>query len=464
MRRILLLSITVLIFVSLLTVTFLGHAVAIFRILGFDRPKEYLILLQNNMEIRPTGGFIGSYARIRVEKGSVSLEKIEDIYTPDGQLDGHVDPPWPIQAAFGQGWYKLRDSNWDPDFPTSAKTIQWFFEHGKEPKVDGLIGVNLTLLKDLLKLTGPIFLVDEPERITYENFYKKTQAAVEEDFFPGSNQKRNFLNTLGKAVFQEMKSLSFKEKFKLLTIFWELLKEKQVIIYTNDQYVQDWLVKRNFAGSLGEIKNTNKDYLAIFESNLGANKANCCVAREITLKTENLAGRVKHDLIINFENKNPSSIKQPPQSWGGAYVNFLRIGIPITAKVTKIMVGDLEYPIPSSDSNLVDSKESVNSLINLMKISDDSELVKFITGDDAAHQRVDLEKRADKGLQFIGFFVAVDALSNKSISIIYEDLSVSAICLQKQSGVESIPVVLNDHKFDLVTDLCLGQSFFTSPR
>ena len=63
---------------------------------------------------------MGSYAVVRSQESGVRSVEIKDIYVPDGQLVGHVDPPLPIQQAFGQGWWKLRDSNWDTDFTAAA--------------------------------------------------------------------------------------------------------------------------------------------------------------------------------------------------------------------------------------------------------------------------------------------------------------------------------------------------------
>src|SRR3989338_4365332 len=54
--------------------------------------KTYLVLFQNNLEIRPTGGFIGSYGLLTIEDGHVSDFRIFDVYQADGQLKGHVEP------------------------------------------------------------------------------------------------------------------------------------------------------------------------------------------------------------------------------------------------------------------------------------------------------------------------------------------------------------------------------------
>jgi len=45
-------------------------------ILGFEGTRNYLLLFQNNMELRPGGGFIGSYGMLGIENGKIDNFKI----------------------------------------------------------------------------------------------------------------------------------------------------------------------------------------------------------------------------------------------------------------------------------------------------------------------------------------------------------------------------------------------------
>lgn len=432
MKRVFLILFLVFISISIFLSALLPYIRLGAALLGFDHPKEYLVLFQNNMELRATGGFLGSYGRIRITRGIIELEKIEDIYTPDGQIEGHVDAPWPIQAAFGQGWFRLRDSNWDPDFPTSAKTIQWFFEQGKEEKADGFIAVNLSFLEAILKITGPLYVVDEPEHITADNFYKKTQSAVEQNFFPGSVQKKTFLSKLGTSLVLHLKELPLQKKIQIPFLLFDLAQKKEILLYANDNRTQSLIEAVKFDGGLRDIRNSGINYLALFESNLGANKANCCIKRQVSLNLSKKDQEILHELRLHYENTNPATLKQPPQYWGGAYVNFLRIAMPLHANLISIRVGDVEYPIPSK--NALEDKESV---VNLMKENIDEELRKFIVGD-SEHLKTDIHVYDEKGIQMIGFFVLVDALSAKDVRVEYsiadEFIQTKKLYIHRQSG------------------------------
>lgn len=446
---------------GLLTLILLAGGMSLFPYLragyqffGFDHPKEYIVLLQNNMELRPTGGFLGSFARVRVSRGKASLLKVEDIYVPDGQLEGHVDPPWPIQAAFGQGWYKLRDGNFDPDFPTATKTLDWFFTHGKEKSADGFVAVNLNFLQALLKVTGPIKLVDDTEAVTVDNFYQKTQAAVEIGFFPGSTKKRDFLGSLGRAAMERLVQSPWSDKLRLVRELWSLAQHKQIYVVTNDAAVTALARQLNFAGELTDIRNTKSDYFSFFESNLGSNKANCCIKRQVKLSMEQQGEEVKHQAVIEFTNTNPATLKDPPFFWGGAYVNYLRIVLPLQASVSAVKVGDtiLSVPLPA---------EAIASALKVASASGQSKQSSFLAAGEAATRYVSVERREEKGLQILGFFVLVDALESKAVSITYSipraDLASGKLVIQKQGGVEPVPYTISKDRttstLDLETDV-----------
>ena len=97
-------------------------------IAGDEKNKTYLILFQNNTELRPTGGFIGSYGLMTVKSGSMGSLSIHDVYEADGQLKAHVDPPMAFRDYMSQPNWFLRDSNFDPDFALSAQQAEWFLE------------------------------------------------------------------------------------------------------------------------------------------------------------------------------------------------------------------------------------------------------------------------------------------------------------------------------------------------
>lgn len=299
-----------------------------YKISEVSDTKNYIVLLQNNNELRPSGGFMGSYAKLKFIGWNLVDMRIMDIYTPDGQLPGHVEPPVPIQKAFQNGEWRLRDSNWDPDFTVAAPQIAWFFEQGEEEKINGIIALNFDFIRDWMDILGSIKTADYPETINAQNLYELAQKHAELDFFPGSSQKRDFLGSVGRVILKESQRTNVFQKLRFINLIYKNLQEKQIFLWFKDK-------KNPFNGSLGSPLG---DYFYLVESNLGANKANCCVTRKIVQEINNNDEKI----TIYFKNDSQFENPKPPVFWGGNYIGYHRIIIPSEAEVKNPEKYDIE--------------------------------------------------------------------------------------------------------------------------
>ncbi|MBU1085478.1 DUF4012 domain-containing protein, partial [Patescibacteria group bacterium] len=290
-----------------------------------DTKKTYLLLFQNSSEIRPTGGFIGSYGLLTFEKGKLLDFSVEDIYSADGQLKGFVEPPAPIKEFLGQSTWFFRDSNWDPDFTVSAQRAEWFLNKTINRNVDGVIAVNLPAVKELLKATGPINLPDYNEEITAENLFERAEYRSEIDFFPGSTQKKDFLGALSREIFEKLKQSSTSDILKFAQSFEAGLAQKQLLVYLHDQQSQKLLLEQNWAGSIFDPYLTPQDnrpltidYSYLVEANLGINKANYFLKRNIRQLLTIL--KTKEILVVTTITYDHQS---PADAWpGGIYRTY----------------------------------------------------------------------------------------------------------------------------------------------
>ena len=355
-------------------------------LLGQTRPVTYLVLLQNDYEMRANGGFFGSYAVVshtpslsppsQGEKCS-SLPckgeglgwgiRFQDIYVPDGQIKGHVDPPAPIQAAFKQGWFRLRDSDWEADFPTAATTIRWFFDKGNEINPDFLVTLNLSTIKQVLATVGEVEVPGFNFSINQDNLYSLLQNQTEIGFFPGSTQKHDILTATGKALFNKLLTLNPKQYLAIANILINQLKHGNLLVNSQDPSIQNTLLEQNWAGQISNVKckilNCINDTYLLVEANLGANKANCCVDRSsihtITRSTPSVAkgevGSIQHSVNITFTNNSLLENPSPPRFFGGNYISYLRFYIPKDATNIHVSASPTlsktltDYPKPFSE-------------------------------------------------------------------------------------------------------------------
>ncbi|KKU45930.1 MAG: hypothetical protein UX62_C0024G0005 [Microgenomates group bacterium GW2011_GWA2_46_7] len=300
---------------------------------GYEQPISYLILLQNDTEMRANGGFFGSYAVALINQAKLEL-RFEDIYSPDGQLSGYVEPPKPIQTAFLKGGYYLRDSDWDPDFTQSARTIRWFLSKGGEINPDVMITISLSTIKKILEITGPIPIPDYDLALSSGNVYQKLQAKVETDFFPGSTQKKDILTGVGQSLMAHLEQLPLKRKLAVARILLRELQNQNILLNTNNGSLQNKFEKKNWAGGLtrprcsgGELS-CNLDTFMTIEANMGANKANCCTARRTTHQIKEQGDSIVHQVELTYTNASEEENPKLPDFFGGNYIQYIRFYLP----------------------------------------------------------------------------------------------------------------------------------------
>ena len=296
----------------------------------------YLVLLQNNTELRATGGFPGSYARVTFKKGVLYSKEVEDLYQPDGQLKGHVEPPYPIQEAFMQGWYKLRDANWDPDYPTAATVMDWFFEKGGENKVDGIVAVNLGFLTKWLDIIGPIKVMPFDTIVDSKNLYTLAQSYSQTRISENATLKKEFIGSTGEALWEKTKSAGWVKLLKLAVLTIDQLEKKQILVWVKDQDIEKDVVNSQWDGGLTSGWNGNGGYLYVVDSNLGSNKADCCISRQVKLSIRKVGNHSDETIYMNWQNNGTL-----PIIWGGVYNDYVRVVLPKTGvSELKVKVGD----------------------------------------------------------------------------------------------------------------------------
>jgi hypothetical protein len=337
---------------------------------------RYIVLFQNSEELRATGGFMGSYASVSLKDGQVTQMEIQDIYEPDGQFQGFAEAPHGLKEYLSSGHgLRLPDANWNPDFPSSAKTILNFFGFANQKDIDGVVAVNLHVAQDLLNKLGTIDMPEYGISVTAENL-PVVARADRAHFFPGSTQKRDFLSALFTQLKLKFAALDTNQRLDVLQTAAYALATKDIQLYSNSDEIQAIFEKHLVAGqilpsSLLDTTINSSDVFPIFlvESNVGINKANRGVTREVeVIKSAVTNGTQTYtpdslELRLHFHNHNldpdqkpaDSPLRQlqllPPQlstttatDWRKpnanttGYINYQRLLVPDGTSVTSIQV------------------------------------------------------------------------------------------------------------------------------
>lgn len=290
-------------------------------LLGTDTPRRYLIVFQNPSELRPTGGFIGTYAVVALDRGHIEELTVNGIFDPDGQLSVKVVPPHPVKRV-STAW-STHDANWFFDYPTSAKKIAWFFGKTGEPTVDGVIAVTPAVLVRLLEIVGPIEMPAYGEVVSAENFVEVVQREVELEYDRTVNRPKQFLADLVPQVLERLKTLDRAGLAQVVQAITESIAQKDILTFLTDPALQADMVRQGVAGSVAE---TAGDYLAVVHTNLNGYKSDYVTDDEFTHEaTIEPDGSVVDTVTIRRTHRGGAT---PYFFWNQVNAEWLRVYVP----------------------------------------------------------------------------------------------------------------------------------------
>ena len=245
-----------------------------------NQERSYLLLLQNNMELRPGGGFLGQYAVVKIKNGQVTYSFFEDANLLDQRITVKVAPPYPFQRMMSIKKWKFSNSNFSPDFPTNVDKAKYFYKLGRgAANFDGVIAINASVLNRVLEIIGPVTV----NNVEYnsQNAVLKLEEQVEKAYLFNEDldtQNRKWImKEMAKIILDRLMKLQNIPKLADFTL--NELRNKDVMLNFQDSALQE---KAESVGWAGKINTTwDKDYLAVVDANMGALKSDYYIKREM---------------------------------------------------------------------------------------------------------------------------------------------------------------------------------------
>ena len=316
--------------------------------LGFEGTRTYLVIAQNNAELLPTGGLVSVVGTVTVTDGHVdeldlrdAVQFGEDWMRRTGE---YVEPPAPLRNYLlkDQSW-NLAVSNWSPDFPSSARTAQRFFERGGGPPTDGVIALDVTALERLLTVTGPIYLDEFDVTVDSSNVFDLAEEHTRVPFLPGGDRKE-FIAVLADQVLDHVLHPSAEQWSPLVDVLQQIGDEKDMLLYQNDPkqqaLVEAW-------GWDGAVSYPGGDYLMLVDASVNSTKLNAILEQQAELTVQlDAAGAATNTVAIDyFNNLAPWAEGRDPQlvyklMLGGLYGDYLRVLVPPGSRIAEVRDGE----------------------------------------------------------------------------------------------------------------------------
>lgn len=245
------------------------------------KEKTFLLLFQNNLELRPGGGFIGSFGILKVRDGHITHFMVHDTGNFDGRIPDTIEPPYPMQETLKIPSWKLRDSNYSPDFSENAKWAEDFYHMGQgQEQFDGVVGITANVLSSFLKVTGPVELEGFPGTYGADNAVLDLEYQVEQGYLKQDidfGERKSVMGILGLEILARVKELSLSKKYELFRVVLDDLHRKDVQLLFRDEALQATVVAAGWDGRLDS--DWNDDYLLLVDANLNSWKSDYYVKR-----------------------------------------------------------------------------------------------------------------------------------------------------------------------------------------
>lgn len=293
-------------------------------VLGYPEKRSYLFLLQNNTELRPTGGFIGTYGTITFSNAEITTFMTHNVYALDSAARDRMNiaPPAPLQTYLNADRWFFRDSNWSPDFPTSAQEALKFYDIESDTKgaFDGVIAVTPTFISDLMRVTGNITIGGT--KYTPENLTDVLEYSVEKGYVArgaSDDSRKEVIGKLAQELFQRLLTIPHNRWSDVWKTLVKSVSEKQVLMYLNDESEESFVRELGWGG---EMRQTDGDFLMAVDANLASLKTDPGVKRTIDYTVAPDGDKLKATMTMHYSNEGTFNWKST------RYRTFVRFYVP----------------------------------------------------------------------------------------------------------------------------------------
>lgn len=280
---------------------------------GNPVPMRYMVIMQNDKELRATGGFWTNYATFKIQDALLQSDfTSKDFYSIDYAIDvidayyDFPDAPAPYAKYLKvERWY-ARDTNSSPDLPTSIDQFNFYYDLGMQyapgeiKPVDGIITIDTHVIEEIMRITGPVTV----NGITYD----ANNVVLELERIASLNVTEQINR---KGVLGDLMEEMLVNVFESDASVWSQLIEKSVELgikkhiqgYSTNEQAQALIEKYNLGGRIKDP--VDGDYAFVVSSNLGGDKTNWFVSKRVEHTLSQEDGRWVKTVKLTYTYPEP---------------------------------------------------------------------------------------------------------------------------------------------------------------
>jgi hypothetical protein len=405
-----------------------------------EGPKSYLLLAQNEDELRPTGGFITAVGSLLVDNGQISNLTFVNSYDLDEWSKPYPAAPWQLQQYMDSSVLVLRDTSWFTNYPTAALYAETLYSYANDHTVDGVIAFDQQFLVEILGAVGPVELegvaypIDASNVIAYIRAAKTPSTAdLESELIsPTYITKAIYTKKIADALVEKILNGNIPPE-KMVAVLLQALNERHLLLKMDSPSITKILARRRWDGA---IRPDAGDFLMVVDTNIGFNKTNAEVQSSLVYdvdltKPASPSGSLT---VVHTNNAGAVICTQPAKNKSippgeelylltDCYWNYMRVYLP---SGTKLLDATPQF-VPA---NWMIIKQDVEA-----RVDDLGEEIDGVQ----AFGTLQVVPGGESLVTSFRFSLPVNTVQSISGESIYH------LLVQKQPGTQAIPITIRVH-------------------
>lgn len=309
------------------------------QFLGQDEKLEVAFIIQDNYELRPSGGVLNTIVLASIENGKISEVQFIPVSSADAQLKGIVETPDTFKLASHETQWYLKDANWDSEFSTSARQVVWFLEKEISRTPDVVIGLNLITLQEVMEVVGPVKVGPNKTNFTAKNFKDEYLKSIRPD---GTDSV--VTTELASAIYSKLKSLNGNQIERLSLVLIKQLESHQIVV-APISFHSTALDTIGWSGGLNAPLCADtvcaSDYVYVIDSNVGGNKSDAYIEKNIKASIQIASDQINSVYDMTYRHTHNST------SWpSGNYQNFVRMYLAPGTRIDGVLINGNPLSVP----------------------------------------------------------------------------------------------------------------------
>ena len=305
-----------------------------------------MLLFQNNTEIRPTGGFIGTYGTVSISNGEIGEIFTDNTYNLDRASKIKIAPPKYLKDYLKIQYLFLRDANFEPDYEETAKYIVDIYhkESQNQYPITGVIAITPDVLQSVIGYFGEVEAMglkfnkdNSTDLLNYE-----TKFGYWKDKNIDVSQRKIIIQKLADVLFDKIKALSINDLKDLAYVISDNLDKKQMLLYFNNKDAQKLVVDNNWGGKF--LDSTDSDYFSVIDTNVLSGKSEPYIDKnldyDLKFVDDDLVATLSLTYRLRYDDYLKNDVYQDDPGYLQEYKSYTRVYVPSGAWLNSLQKND----------------------------------------------------------------------------------------------------------------------------